>query len=387
MVVYGTRPEAIKVAPVIHALARHAVLSPVTVVSGQHREMLDAVNAVFAIRPDHDLDVFAAGAPLARIFSRTLERVDALLASAAPDAVLVQGDTSTAAAAALAAFYRRVPVVHLEAGLRTHDLTSPFPEELNRRQITQVAGLHLAPTAGNRSNLLMEGVQPEAVVVTGNTGIDALHLALAGPAPVADPRLREPSGSGRRLVLVTAHRRENLGPGLERIGRAVRRLALQFGDVRFVTPLHRNPAVRRPLEAHLSGLPNVVLTDPLDYLDFARLLARAHLVLSDSGGVQEEAPGLGVPVVLLRDTTERPEGVDAGTVLPVGTDEDRIVEQAARILSDPAAHASVSGTANPYGDGHAAARAVQAVAWWFGRGRRPDDFVPEDARPRRLEAR
>jgi UDP-N-acetylglucosamine 2-epimerase (non-hydrolysing) len=380
MVVYGTRPEAIKVAPVVHELRRHARLAPVTVASGQHRDMVDPVHALFGIRPDHDLDVFTAGAPLARLFSRTLKRVDGLIAREAPDVVLVQGDTATGAAAALAAFYRRVPVAHLEAGLRTYDVGSPFPEELNRRQISLVAGLHLAPTATNRRNLVGERVDPRAVVVTGNTGIDALHLSLSRAPDLTDARLRALVGGGRRLVVVTAHRRENWGAGLERIARAVRRLAMQLPDVRFVAPLHRNPAVRRPLEEQLTGLPNVVVTEPLDYGEFARLLARADLVLSDSGGVQEEAPSLGVPVLLLRDTTERPEGVEAGTVLPVGTDENRIVGRATAILTDPVAHAAVAGVVNPYGDGRAAVRAVQALAWWRGTGDRPDDFQPRSTR-------
>lgn len=378
MTVYGTRPEAIKVAPVIRALATDGRFDPVTVVSGQHREMLDSVNTVFGIRPDHDLDVFAPGAGLAGIVSRTLERVDAVLATEQPDVVLVQGDTSTATAAALAAFYSRVPVVHLEAGLRTHDVSSPFPEELNRRQISQVARLHLAPTATSAGNLLREGVDAAAVLVTGNTVIDALRLVLAAQ-PVDDGHraARGADGTDRRTVLVTAHRRESWGAGLARVARAVRRLALRFPDVRFVCPLHRNPEASGPMTAELAGLKNVLLGPPLDYPAFCRLLASAHVVLSDSGGIQEEAPSLGVPLVLLRECTERPEAVEAGAVLPAGTDEDAIVASTTRLLRDAAAHRAASRVANPFGDGRATERVLGALSWLAGTGERPADFEPE----------
>jgi UDP-N-acetylglucosamine 2-epimerase (non-hydrolysing) len=376
MTVYGTRPEAIKMAPVIRELRSSALFEPVAVVSGQHREMLDPVDRLFALEPDHDLGLFVAGAPLARIFSRVLKRFDALLGADPPDVVVVQGDTSTATAAALAAFYRRIPVVHLEAGLRTGQVTSPFPEELNRRMITQTACLHLAATQGNKENLLRERVEEEAVLVVGNTVVDALRLCLGSPAEPGDPALAALGGPARPLVLVTAHRRENWGAPLVRIGRAVARLAARFPAVQFVAPLHPNPDVRRPLEQQLRDVPNVLITAPLGYLDFTRLLGRARVVLSDSGGVQEEAPSLGVPVVLLRDSTERPEAVDAGAVLLAGTDEDRIVRATTTLLTDADAHAAASSAVSPFGDGHAARRAVAAIAWLVGAGDRPDEFVP-----------
>jgi UDP-N-acetylglucosamine 2-epimerase (non-hydrolysing) len=377
MAVYGTRPEAIKMAPVVKHLGEDDRFETVTVVSGQHREMLDQVNTLFGIDPDRDLDIFVSGAPLARIFSRTLKRFDRVLEKSTPDVVVVQGDTSTAAAAALAAFYRRIPVVHLEAGLRSRDIGSPFPEELNRRFISQTAALHLAPTAANKSNLQRERVDEADILVTGNTVIDALHLALDTHVQFADPRLRAIAEDGRPLILVTAHRRENWGSALGRIGRAVARLARQFPAVQIVVPMHRNPIVRRALQNHLRDIENVLLTEPLPYGEFTRLLARSLLVLSDSGGVQEEAPSLGIPVVLLRDNTERPEAVDAGTVVLVGTDEDRIVQEATTLLTDPVAYAAVSRATNPYGDGRAAHRAVQGIAWLLGMDERPGEFSTE----------
>lgn len=377
MTVYGTRPEAIKVAPVVRALAADGRFSPVTVVSGQHREMLDSVNAVFGITPDHDLDVLSPGSGLAATVARILERVDAVLTAERPDVVLVQGDTATAMAAALAAFYARVPVVHLEAGLRTQDVSSPFPEELNRRQIARVARLHLAPTETNARNLVREGVPRADVLVTGNTVIDALRLVLALRRPDAGEPAAAPDA--RRLVLVTAHRRESWGPGLERVARAVHRLAVRFPEVQFVCPLHPSPAAHAPLRAGLAGLPNVLLGPPLDYPEFCGVLARAHVVLSDSGGVQEEAPSLGVPVVLLREATERPEAVEAGVVLPVGTDEDAIVAHTTRLLDDDAAHRAAARVANPFGDGRATERVLGALSWLAGTGEHPVEFEPAPA--------
>ncbi|MCL1900332.1 MAG: UDP-N-acetylglucosamine 2-epimerase (non-hydrolyzing) [Promicromonosporaceae bacterium] len=380
MTVYGTRPEAIKMAPVITALARDARFESVTVLTGQHREMLDQVNRVFGIVPDHNLDIFSPGAPLAQIAARVLERLDPVLASERPAAVIVHGDTTTALAAALAAFYRQIPVVHLEAGLRTDSLFTPFPEEANRRLITRVASLHLAPTASNRANLLAEAVPGESIALTGNTVIDALLFAAARPTPFTDPALADAAeqveAGARRLLLVTLHRRENWGESMQAVSRGLARLARTFPDLLILLPLHPNPVVRESLLPQLEGLDNVVVTAPVPYGEFARLLALSTVILTDSGGIQEEAPSLGKPVLVLRENTERPEAVQAGTARLIGTDEARVVEEVTTLLTDDAAYARMAQAVNPYGDGHAADRCVAAVAHLLGRGERPADFAP-----------
>lgn len=375
MTIYGTRPEAIKVAPVIRALERSEDLRSVTVVTGQHREMLDQVNEVFGIVPDHDLDVFAHGQTLNALMSKVFDRVDPVLRDRRPDAVLVQGDTSTVAAVAIAAFYRQIPVLHLEAGLRSGDIASPFPEEANRRLTSQVASLHLAPTAGARRNLERENVDASSIVVTGNTVIDALLHAATQRSPIADVRLQALMDSGRPVLLVTTHRRENWGHTMEGIGRALRRLALAFPEQVIVLPAHRNPAVRESLLPPLHGLPNVVVTEPLPYADFTQVMARSHIVLTDSGGVQEEAPSLGKPVLVMRANTERPEAVSAGTVRLVGTEEDRLVREVSTLVTDRAAYDLMSNAVNPYGDGSAAARVCAAARAFFGDGERMPDFA------------
>lgn len=377
MTVYGTRPEAIKVAPVVKALQQSATLDPVTVVTGQHREMLDQVNTIFSITPDHDLDVFDHGAPLSLIVARVLERLDPVLAAEAPDVVLVQGDTSTTAAAALAAFHRGIPVAHLEAGLRSGDMASPFPEEANRRVTSQLASLHLAPTTTSRDNLRRESVPSDSVVVTGNTVIDALLTAVEHEAPFSDDALARVAASGLRVLLVTTHRRENWGDATERVARALARLATAFPDVHVVLPVHRNPVVRDALRPHLEGLENVLLTEPLPYGEFTRLLDLASVVLTDSGGVQEEAPSLGKPVLVMRENTERPEAVEAGTVRLVGTDEDRIVAEVTALLTDADAYRAMARATNPYGDGRGAARSVAALTHMLGLGPRPADWTTE----------
>lgn len=377
MVVYGTRPEAIKVAPVIRALGASPVLEPVPVVTGQHREMLDQVNAIFGITPTIDLDLMSHGQSLSEVFARVLQGLDPVLERERPAAVVVQGDTTTSTAAALAAFHRRVPVVHLEAGLRSGDLAAPFPEEANRVLTTRLAALHLAPTATSRANLLREGVQERDVVVTGNTGIDALATVVAEPTGFADPALAElvgPASHDRPVLLVTSHRRENWGEPMHRIGRAVARIARAHPELAVVLPAHRNPLVRQALLPHVEGLRNVLVVEPLDYPAFAHLMARATVVLTDSGGVQEEAPSLGTPVLVMRETTERPEAVAAGTARLVGTDEDALVAQVSRLLTDPAAYAGMAHAVNPYGDGHAAGRSVAAIAALLGVGERTDEF-------------
>lgn len=374
MTIYGTRPEAIKVAPVIRALDASPDLDSVVVVTGQHRAMLDQVNRLFGLTPDHDLDVFSPGQSLNALAAQMLASLDPILAETAPDAVLVQGDTTTALAGGLAAFYRGIPVVHLEAGLRSGNLLSPFPEEANRKLISQLASLHLAPTSGARDNLLREGVDAATVVVTGNTVIDALFHVLGQDVGFAEPRLTELAASGRPVLLVTVHRRESWGEPLEQVGRAVRRIATAFPDHALVLPLHLNPLVRQAVLPQLLGLPNVMILDPLDYADFTRLMALSWLVVTDSGGIQEEAPSLGKPVLVLRENTERPEAVIAGTVKLIGTSEDRIVEKVTHLLRSAEEYDRMANTINPYGDGKASERALAALTELVGSGRRLPDF-------------
>ncbi|MFE5341353.1 non-hydrolyzing UDP-N-acetylglucosamine 2-epimerase [Isoptericola sp. NPDC056578] len=374
MTVYGTRPEAIKAAPVIKALEASDTLDSVTVVTGQHREMLDQVNRTFEIDPDHDLDIFEHGASLSLIVARVLERLDPVLVAEQPAAVVVQGDTSTSTAAALAAFHRGIPVVHVEAGLRSGNILSPFPEEANRRLTSQIAALHLAPTMTSRDNLLREGVDPETICVTGNTVIDALLTTVEKKTSFTDPGLEHLADSGRQIVLVTTHRRENWGGAMEGVGRALARLAKAFPHVQVVLPVHRNPAVREAVLPHLQGLSNVTVTEPLAYGEFTRLLSLASVVLTDSGGVQEEAPSLGKPVLVLRENTERPEAVDAGTVKLVGTDEERIVNEVTTLLTHQATYDAMARATNPYGDGRSAVRSVSAVLHLLSGGPRPADW-------------
>ncbi|WP_010147509.1 non-hydrolyzing UDP-N-acetylglucosamine 2-epimerase [Serinicoccus profundi] len=375
MTVYGTRPEAIKVAPLLRGLGEDPRFDPVAVVSGQHREMLDQVNQIFGIVPDVDLDVFAHGQSLNGLMAKVFERLDPVLAQASPDALVVQGDTSTVAAASLAAFYREIPVVHLEAGLRSGDLRSPFPEEANRRVTSQLATLHLAPTRTARDNLLRENIPAGDVVVTGNTVIDALlHTSRQG-VPFSDPRLGALEEEARRVLLVTTHRRESWGTAMEGVGRALRVLAGRYPDVTMVLPLHRNPLVRQALLPALDGLPNVLVTEPLAYGEFTRLMAASTVVLTDSGGVQEEAPSLGKPVLVLRSNTERPEAVTAGTVRLIGTREQDVVRQVSRLLDDPGAYREMAHAVNPYGDGNATTRCVAALAQLLGVGEREPDFA------------
>ncbi|MDT0212628.1 UDP-N-acetylglucosamine 2-epimerase (non-hydrolyzing) [Rothia sp. ARF10] len=374
MTIYGTRPEAIKVAPVIRAIEEHPDLESVTVVTGQHREMLDQVNEIFGIVPDHDLDVFAHGQTLNGLMAKVFDRLDPVLVDMAPDAVVVQGDTSTVAAASIAAFYRHIPVVHLEAGLRSGDISSPFPEEANRKITSQIAALHLAPTTTSRDNLLRESLPGETIAVTGNTVIDALLHTVEQDIPYADERLLEAERAGRPVILVTTHRRENWGGAMEGVGRALRRLAERYPDHLIVLPAHRNPIVREAVLPQVEGLANVLVTEPLAYGEFTRLMKAATIVLTDSGGVQEEAPSLGKPVLVMRENTERPEAVHAGTVKLIGTGEERIVTEVSRLVDDATAYAEMSNAVNPYGDGEAAARSVAAIAALFGLGERLPDF-------------
>jgi len=375
MVVYGTRPEAIKLAPVITRIDSSERLACTVVVTGQHRQMLDQVNELFDIRPHHDLDIIAPRQTLQDITVRALAGLGDVIREEAPDAVVVQGDTTTSFVAALAAFYEKIPVVHVEAGLRTSNPYSPFPEEINRRLTSQVASLHLAPTRTSRANLVAENIKPERITITGNTVIDALLDVVARRLPFDDPALERLDG--RRMVLITAHRRESWGSPMAQAARAVRRLAQRYPDAAFVLPAHLNPVVREVLLPPLQGLSNVIITDPLPYGQFARLMQDSHLILSDSGGVQEEGPSLGKPVLVMRDTTERPEAVEAGTVKLVGTDEDRIVAEVSRLLDDSDHYTAMANAVNPYGDGQAARRSVQAIEHFFGLGDPPDEFAPD----------
>jgi UDP-N-acetylglucosamine 2-epimerase len=357
LVVFGTRPEAIKLAPVVGALAASPHLTTRVCVTGQHRQMLDQMLALFDLHPDHDLAVMQPDQDLFDLTARTLTRLRPVLDAERPAAVVIQGDTTTAFAAALAAFYRRIPVAHVEAGLRTPERYDPFPEEMNRRLTTRLATWHYAPTPRAAAALAAEGIPAEHILMTGNTIVDALQGVVARldreppPAAVSAERL-----AGRRLLLVTGHRRENFGEGLRNICLALREIAGRYPDVLVVYPVHLNPAVQRAVGAVLAGEPNIVLTPPLDYLPFTDLMRRAYLILTDSGGIQEEAPSLGVPVLVMRDTTERPEAIEAGTAHLIGTHTAAIVAAAARLLDDPAAHAEMRTPHNPFGDGHAAAR-------------------------------
>lgn len=377
MLVYGTRPEAIKMAPLIIAYAHDPRFEPIVVVTGQHREMLDQVNAFFGITPEVDLDIHTPGQTLTQVATRTMEGVDAAIERHHPDAVVVQGDTSSAFAAGMAAFHRKVPVIHVEAGLRTGSINSPFPEEGNRRLLSQVTAVHLCPTEASRDNLLRENTDPATIRVTGNTVIDALLHAVTRPVLPEDPALRAAlEDSSRRLVLVTAHRRESWGEPMRRIGRAVARLARAHPDVDFVLPAHRNPLVREDLLPPLAGLGNVIVTGPLEYGVFCTVMNRCELVLTDSGGVQEEAPALSKPVLVMRENTERPEAVSFGVAQLVGTGEESIVSAVTALLTDPQAYAAVARATNPYGDGHACERILAATADRFDRGASLPDFIP-----------
>jgi len=374
MPIFGTRPEAIKMAPIVHALHESEEFDCIVTVTGQHREMLDQVNELFGITPDHDLDILQPGQSLSDIMTRTITGLDKLFATNKPDAVIVQGDTTTSTAGAIAAFYHGIPVVHVEAGLRSGNLYSPFPEEANRKITSQITALHLAPTSTSRANLLAEGVSADDIVVTGNSVIDALFTTVDKQIPFTDPQLEDLAASGRKILLVTTHRRENQGDAMRGVGRALARIADAEPELTIVLPAHKNPVVREAVLPALAGKPNVVVTEPLAYGEFTRMLSLAHIVLTDSGGVQEEAPSLGKPVLVMRENTERPEAVVAGTVTLIGTDEEKIVFEVDRLLNDANHFDTMANAVNPYGDGRASERTVAAIAELLGVGQRIDEF-------------
>lgn len=360
LTILGTRPEAIKLAPVIQQLERHpGVLSRVCV-TAQHREMLDPFLKLFGIVPDYDLDIMQPGQTLFDVTTRVLAGVKGVLEAEGPDFVLVQGDTTTAFAAALAAFYLKTAVGHVEAGLRTEDKYNPFPEEMNRRLVTHLADLHFAPTERAKANLLAEAIRDEAIFVTGNTVVDALLMILERTKD-QDHLRGLPIDPSRKLILVTAHRRESFGVGLANICQALVRIARHAPDVEIVYPVHLNPNVRSTVMRELRGVERVHLIEPLDYVAFVHLMNRAYLILTDSGGIQEEAPSLGKPVLVMRDTTERPEAIEAGTARLVGTEPDAIVHETLRLLRDEDGYARMANVLNPFGDGHAAGRIVDAL--------------------------
>lgn len=365
MFVFGTRPEAIKMAPLVKAMEKAEDLEPLVVVTAQHREMLDQVLALFDVTPSYDLNLMKQNQTLMDITVGVLRGIERIVIKEKPDLVLVHGDTTTTFAGALASFYQQVPVGHVEAGLRSGNMYSPFPEEANRKLTGQLATVHFAPTPQARENLLREGVDADAVYTTGNTVIDALHLTVQKDFSF-DAELAEMLDVPGRKVLLTTHRRENLGQPMVQIFRAIRALHANFPDVHFYFPMHKNPRVRALAHEALDELERVHLFEPLDYAPFANLMERMDLILTDSGGMQEEAPALGKPVLVLRDTTERPEAVEAGTVRLVGCDTDLIVETVTELFTNDAAYAEMKHAVNPYGDGKACARIIDAIRYHFG---------------------
>jgi len=377
-VIFGTRPDTIKLAPVITRLRSEGrFFNVVTIATAQHRQMLDQVLNVFTIVPDHDLNTMRPRQTLAEITKNTVEALDRVLGEVRPDMVLVQGDTTTTFVGSLAAFYRQIPVGHVEAGLRTHDKANPFPEEINRRLTSAIADLHFAPTETSRRALLKENHSRRSVFVTGNTVIDALRVSVRKDHRFSVPRLNELFAQKKRVVLITMHRRENWGEPMAAAARAIRRIAERYADHLVVFPVHLNPVVRETVTPILADRANVALLEPLDYLDFVNAMARSYLIITDSGGVQEEGPSLGKPILVLREVTERPEAVAYGTVRLVGLDESRILAAARRLLDDRKAYQAMASATNPYGDGNAARRIVGIVKHYFGFSTHlPAEFTP-----------
>lgn len=376
MTVFGTRPEAIKMAPLVHQLEQTEGVESIVCVTAQHRQMLDQVMDIFHLHADYDLDIMQPRQTLATITTKSLGGLDEVLQQAKPDIVLVHGDTSTTFAGALAAFYHKIPVGHVEAGLRTFDRYSPFPEEMNRKLTGQIAALHFAPTQRNRRNLAAEGIT-DGVIVCGNTVVDAIHTTVKQEFVFRDNTLNELDYTGRRVLLVTAHRRENYGEPMEHIMRALRRLADTYMDIDIVYPVHLSPYVRETADKYLSGHAHIHLIEPLAVDEMHNLMSRSYMVLTDSGGLQEEAPSLGKPVLVLRCETERPEAIEAGTVRLAGVEEDAIYSMACTLLDDPAEYQKMAHAVNPYGDGQTSRRIVQMIRHYFGQTEKlPDTFCP-----------
>lgn len=376
MCVFGTRPEAIKMAPVVKAIEQNENLQSIVTVTAQHREMLDQVLQLFQIIPDYDLNLMKQGQTLTDITAGVLRGLEDILKKEQPDLVLVHGDTTTTFAAALAAFYQQIPVGHVEAGLRSGNMYSPYPEEANRKLTGVMTSLHFSPTPEARQNLLRENADDSKIFVTGNTVIDALLATVKDHHQFADADLQALLDSPGKKVLITAHRRENQGEPMAHIFQAVRRLHETLPEVQFIFPIHKNPRVRELAARILGDLARVHIIEPLDYEPFANAMSRVDLIMTDSGGLQEEAPALGKPVLVLRDTTERPEAVTAGTVELVGTDEDLIYNTALTLLTDAEAYAKMANAVNPYGDGKACGRITVAIEYYFGmRGERPENWV------------
>lgn len=361
--VFGTRPEAIKMCPLVKELEKHEEIESIVCVTGQHRQMLDQVLEIFNVKPDYDLNLMKERQTLTTITTSVLESLEKLLPEIKPDIVLVHGDTTTSASAALAAFYQQIPVGHVEAGLRTYDIYSPFPEEMNRKIISQIAELYFAPTENNKSNLKKENICKN-IFVTGNTVIDAFQYTVKEQYEFKNEILRNVNFAGSRFILMTAHRRENLGKPLENICKAVKRLVEENNDIQVIYPVHLNPAVRETVFSILGGVDRVYLTDPIDVEDMHNVMSRSFLVMTDSGGLQEEGPHFGIPVVVLRTETERPEAVEAGTVVVAGTNEDSIYTIADKLIHDEAEYAQMAHSVNPYGDGHASERIVREIIAW-----------------------
>ena len=362
MLVFGTRPEAIKMCPLVLEMQKYPdFIEPIVAVTAQHREMLDQVLQLFAIKPDYDLNIMTAGQTLYDVTGRALAGLKDVLAEAQPDMVLVHGDTTTTFVGALASFYAQIPVGHVEAGLRTGNKFSPYPEEMNRKLTGAIADIHFAPTSTSKNNLLKENIDPAAIVVTGNTVIDALQTTVKADYRFTDSGLQKALAGGKRLILVTTHRRENLGEPMRHVYQALRKVLENHPDVEAIFPVHKNPKVREIVNEELGKLAQVHLIEPLDYEPFANLMAKVDIVLTDSGGIQEEAPALGKPVLVLRDTTERPEAVDAGTVKLVGTAYDDVLRETSLLLDDSKYYQSMAEAANPYGDGRACERIIRKI--------------------------
>jgi UDP-N-acetylglucosamine 2-epimerase (non-hydrolysing) len=375
MTVFGTRPEAIKMAPVVLELAKHSEIEPIITVTAQHRDMLDQVLHLFSITPDYDLNIMAAGQTLFDITDKAMRGLDKVFTRESPDIVLVHGDTTTTFAGALTAYYHEISVGHVEAGLRTGNKYSPFPEEMNRKLTGALTDLHFAPTQVSYENLLRENVSAKNIFITGNTVIDALHKTVGSNYAFTDKLLQD-IDYNKRIILVTTHRRENLGEPMRHVYKAMKQLVTEYPDIEMVFPVHKNPLVRKVVNEELGGLNRVHLIDPLDYEPFANLMHRSYLILTDSGGIQEEAPSLGKPVLVLRDTTERPEAIKAGTVKLIGTERSRVYNEVKSLLENKDEYIRMSNACNPYGDGKAAQRIVQAILYHYGFTKdRPESFL------------